>query len=152
MSESNKQQISYDKEVQEVVVRTKKKRISGTFSAIGRLRTVHNNVDPDVFDKLTGVSKGAFKLFVELKLHRDDKTNLVPYPTAELDKTRKETFSRQLRELRQAGLVRVAQRNMKSATPGLVYQTKKQTYMIDPDALKCWNFADATILWEQCKK
>lgn len=152
MSKSNKQQISYDKSVQEVIVRTKKKRISGTFSAVGRLRTVYNKVDPDVFDKLTGVSKGAFKLFVDLKMNRDDQTNLVPYPTSELHKTQKETFSRQLRELRLAGLVRVAQRIMKSDTPGRVYQTAKQTYMIDPEALKCWNFADAALLWEQCRK
>jgi hypothetical protein len=152
MAKSEKQSVSYDHNNQEVIVRNKKQRIGGTFSAIGRLSTVHNQVGEDIFDKLEQVSKGAISLFVQLKRHRDDQNNLVPYPTKEWSQTHRESFSRQLKELRTIGLVRVAKRVMKSATPGICYTTAKQTYMIDPNAIKCWKYQDAERLWEQCKK
>ena len=61
--------VSYDKNKQEVIVRSKRKRIMGPFSAIGPLSTVDSQSE-DLLDMLGQVSNGAFKLFLELKKRR----------------------------------------------------------------------------------
>jgi hypothetical protein len=142
--------VAYDKNQQEVTVRSKKKRIEGTFSAVGKLSTMKEDRD-DIFDLLDRVSKRAFHLFNELKTRRNENNNLVVYPTCELSKTQRETFSRQLKELREVNLVRIAKRQMAGQDLRRPYVTDKQTYMLNPELLKCWNYKDAALLWDQCK-
>ena len=98
---------TYDEDNEEVIVRIKKRKINGLFSAIGRLSTVYNHQDPDIFDLLAQVSKGAFSLFTDLKHHRNENNNLVKYSTKDWSKSDKEKFSRQLKELRTNNIVRV---------------------------------------------
>jgi len=122
----------------------------GPFSAIGPLSTMDSK-DDDLLDRLDTVSKGAFKLFNEIKKRRSENSNLANYPTTTFSKTQRESFSRQLRELKLAGLVKVAKRTMIGIDLEKPYVTPKQTYMINPDMVKCWHYEDAAMLWIQCK-
>ena len=151
MKEIDTQQIiAYDKNIQEVVVRKRRKKIMGKFSAISQLSSLSEPRN-DIFDVLTQVSKGAFNLFNEFKTHRDDQTNLVTYSTQAFKKTHRETFSRNLKELRKVNLVKVAMKTMTGMDARRPYVSPKQTYMLNPDLLKCWNYDDAQLLWGQCK-
>ena len=67
--------INYDKYNEELVLRRKRKMIKSPFSAVGEL-TSYRDKQTDIFDLLAQVSKGAFRLFTELKRHRDEKNNL----------------------------------------------------------------------------
>ena len=122
----------------------------GPFSAIGPLSTM-DSPEEDLLDLLDQVSKGAFKLFNEIKKRRSQNSNLAHYSTVALSKTQRESFSRQLRELKQLSLVRVARRQMVGVDIEKPYVTKRQTYMINPDLVKCWHYEDAGMLWIQCK-
>ena len=143
--------ITYDKNIQEVIVRKKRKRIMGKFSAVSQLSKVGEG-SHDIFDLLCQVSKGAFGVFNELKHRRDEQTNLTTFITTDLSKTKRETFSRNLKELRQVDVVRIAKRTMTGTDPGRPYVSPRQTYMLNPILLKCWGFEDAELLWGQCKK
>ena len=149
---NSKQEVSYDKLTQEVLVKNKRKRIMGPFSAIGSLSTVDDLNEEDIFDLLSQVSKGAMVLFNAFKLLRCEDSNMARYDISNMTKTRKETFSRNLKELRKANIVRVALREMVTTEPTRPYKLPKNTYMINPDLLKCWHFEDAAILWRQCKR
>ena len=142
--------INYDKYNEELVIRRKRKMIKSPFSAVGKLTSYRDN-HTDIFDLLAQVSKGAFRLFTELKRHRDEKNNLVYYPTKDKSKTQKETFSRRLRELRKYKIVRIARARMDGLDPKRPYVYGRQTYMINPDLLKCWDYEEADFLWRQCK-
>jgi hypothetical protein len=144
--------ISYDKNLEEVTVRKRRRKIMGPFSAVSKLSTLNNNLGDDIFDRLAKVSKGAMVLFTEMKKRRSEATNFVPYDTREFSKTAKETFSRQLKELRVQGLVRKTYKTMVAADPQRPYLFQQQTYMINPELLKCWEYEDAAILWEECQK
>lgn len=142
--------VSYDKNNEEVVVRRKRRKIMGPFSAIGKMSDVHSDTE-DIFDSLDQVSKGAFRLFNELKKRRDPDNNLTVFVTTGFTKTHKESFSRHLKELRQQNIVKIAQRTMLGVDPRRPYATRKQTYMLNPSLIKCWHYEDADILWLQCK-
>jgi hypothetical protein len=142
--------IKYDKYNEEVVVRRKRKMIKSPFSAVGEL-TSSGDKQKDIFDLLDQVSKGAFSLFTALKRCRNVNNNLVKYSTKDWSKTQKETFSRRLRELRKYKIVRIARARMDGLGPNQQYVCKRQTYMINPDLLKCWEYDDADLLWSQCK-
>ncbi len=122
----------------------------GPFSAIGPLSTTDSQ-EEDLLDLLDKVSKGAFKLFNELKKRRSQNSNLCHYPTISLNKTQRESFSRQLRELRDVGVVKVAKRKMVGVDLEKPYLIERQTYMINPDLVKCWHYEDSAMLWIQCK-
>lgn len=146
------EKISYDKNEQEVIVRHRKKRITGTFAAIGELTTMKTREKKaDIFDKLGDVSKGAYHVFVELKCRRDPENNLAHYPTTHWTSSQRQQFSRYLKELRAVNIVRVALRQMETRDPQVLFVSKKQTYMLNPDLLKCWNYEEAALLWDQCK-
>ena len=142
--------INYDKYNEELVLRRKRKMIKSPFSAVGEL-TSDGQKKTDIFDLLDQVSKGAFSLFTALKRRRNVDNNLVKYSTKDWSKTQKETFSRRLRELRKYKIVRIARARMDGLGPNQQYVCKRQTYMINPDLLKCWDFDDADLLWSQCK-
>jgi hypothetical protein len=142
--------INYDKYNEELVVRRKSVKIKPPFSAIGELAS-GGQKQKDIFDLLVQVSKGAFSLFNDLKRCRNVNNNLVKYSTKDWSKTQKETFSRRLRELRKYKIVRIARARMDGLGPNQQYVCKRQTYMINPDLLKCWDFDDADLLWSQCK-
>ena len=142
--------INYDKYNEELVVRKKSVNIKAPFSAVGEL-TSDGQKKTDIFDLLDQVSKGAFSLFTALKRCRNANNNLVKYSTKDWSKTQKETFSRRLRELRKYNIVRIARARMDGLGPNQQYVCKRQTYMINPDLLKCWDFEDADVLWRQCK-
>ena len=76
MAEKKGEITTYDKDNEEVVVRIKKRKIDGKFSAIGKL-TLDGQKQTDIFDFLAQVSKGAFSLFTDLKRHRKENNNLV---------------------------------------------------------------------------
>lgn len=142
--------INYDKYNEELVLRRKRKMIKSPFSAVGEL-TSDGQKKTDIFDLLGQVSKGAFSVFIALKRHRNKNNNLVYYPTKDRSKTQRETFSRRIRELRKHSIVRIARARMDGQDPMQQYVCKRQTYMINPDLLKCWDFDDADELWSQCK-
>ena len=143
--------INYVKYNEELVLRRKRKMIKSPFSAVGEL-TSDRQKKTDIFDLLDQVSKGAFSLFTALKRCRNVNNNLVKYSTKDWSKTQKETFSRRLRELRKYNIVKIARARMYGLGPNQQYVCKRQTYMINPDLLKCWDFDDADLLWSQCKK
>lgn len=150
MSDSVLQALGSD---EEIVIRKRKKRIDGTFSAIGRISNTKTGVfTMDVFDLLDKVSKGAFHVFRELKFNRNEDNNTVHYPTVEWSKTKRETFSRQLKELRDVDLVRVVKKSIESYRPNITYQFERQTYIINPAFIKCWDSVEADWLWGSCKK
>ena len=150
MVSNTEESVTYDGKTQEALVRNRKRKIKGYFTPVGKL-TSYRDKHTDIFDLLAQVSKGAFRLFTELKRHRDEKNNLVYYPTKDRSKTQKETFSRRLRELRKYNIVRIARARMKVQNPVRLYICERQTYMINPDLLRCWEHEDADQLWIQCK-
>jgi hypothetical protein len=108
-------------------------------------------VREDLFDLLLGVSKGAFKLWNDLKYRRDEKNNLSTYPTSDWSVHKQQGFSRHLRELRDKDMIKIAKREMVATDPQRPYKTPKQTYMINPHMMKCWDWEDAKILWDECR-
>ena len=145
--------ITYDRDNEEVVLRRKIKMIKSPFSAVGKLTSDgRGQGKTDIFDLLAQVSKGAVNLFAALKRRRNDDNNLVKYSTKDWSKTQRETFSRRLRELRKHSIVRIARARMDGLGPNLQYVCKRQTYMINPDLLKCWEYDVADRLWSQCKQ
>lgn len=144
------EKITYDKKNEELVIRRKIAKIKAPFSAVGEL-TLDGEKQTDIFDLLDQVSKGAFSVFTVLKRRRNVNNNLATYSTKDWSKTHRETFSRRLRELRRKGIVRVARAKMVGQDLMRPYICKRQTYMINPDLLKCWDYDDANLLWNQCK-
>jgi hypothetical protein len=62
----SKAQVSYDTHNEEVIVRRKRRKIMGPFSAIGKLSDTQSDRE-DIFDLLGQVSKNAFLLFNQFK-------------------------------------------------------------------------------------
>lgn len=123
----------------------------GPFSAVGKLSANGKSLN-DVFDRLARVSKGAVGFFNELKSRRDENTNFATYDTRELPKSQRETISRYVKELKDEGLVRRARKVMVARDPGRPYVNRPGTFMINPELLKCWEYEDAALLWEVCKR
>ena len=140
---------------QEVIVRKKSISIKAPFSAVGQLSNANikrKESIMDIFDLLAKVSKGAVGAFRELKYHRDEENNVTKYDTSELSKTHKESFSRQLKELRDVGLIRSVSGEMKGLKPNVVYRYGRNTHIINPELLRCFYHDEAALLWEQCGK
>ena len=151
MAENEMQEIKLGKN-QEAIVRQKRSKIRpGGFSAISMISNQHSTVAEDLFDKLTQVSKGAFSLFNQIKYLRDEKTNMATFPTKDWPHYKRVVFGRQLMELRKIGLMRIAKREMVARDPQQPYHLPRQTYMINPSMIMCWDWEDAKILWDECK-
>ncbi|GAA0685384.1 hypothetical protein GCM10009104_08700 [Marinobacterium maritimum] len=113
----------------------------GQFQAIGILRDSPFG-PPDVFDVLEKTSKGAFKLFNQIKLHYDRKTGLARLPKPYETKGEQVVFSRYISELNRNDLVRkVKSRKTADGTEELVF-------MINPSFIKCFEFKRAKALWD----
>jgi len=114
------------------------------FSMIGVLRDMNNKDTqlPDILDILEKVPKGAFSLFNELKLRRDPGTNMCHYPTTHLSQVEQVSIRRAFGELYKAGILRRAK------TVDILNPTPKQTYMINPHIIKCWEYKKALEIWQ----
>ena len=103
-------------------------------------------MEPDVFDVLNQVSKGAFSVFCELKYRRDLHSNIVAYPGNDsLTRTQKETLSRKLKELRSVDLIRLLPKKIRMEKQTLRFP--RGTFMINPELLRCSNHDAAIVLW-----
>lgn len=140
---------------EEVIIRKKHTSLRAPFSAVGALsnsrhRRKSMREHMDIFDLLDQVSKGAISIFRKLKFERNEKINVAFYDTSALTKTQKETFSRNLRELKVVDLVRVLPKVVNSLVPNMVYNYGKHTYIINPEMLRCFNHDEAEYLWNRC--
>jgi len=143
--------VTYDKNKQEVLVRTKRRKIMGPFSAIGRLSTDKSGED-DIFDLLDQISKGAISLFRKFKSLRDENNNTLCYVLDQMSQSKRVLFGRYLRELRNKDIVRITLREMVAHNPQRPYVFSKSSYMINPNLIKCWDYEDSEALWGQCKR
>jgi hypothetical protein len=141
----------FDGRTDEVIVRKRKGKIMGTFSAISKLSNRSNNEAKDIFDLLDQMSKGALHIFRNFKYERNENNNLVHHPTKEYNRSKQELFNRYLRELRKLGIVRKAPRRVITDNPQRPYEFAKQTYIINPYLIKCWEYEEAAMLWDRCK-
>lgn len=112
-------------------------------------------MQPDIFDLLDRVSKGAFTVFNNLKFHRNETNNITKFvPEDALSKTDKEVLSRRIRELKNVGLIRSLKKEIPEQDSDRVYQFRdpRRVFIINPDLIKCTGNDEAMYLWEQCKK
>lgn len=107
----------------------------------------------DVFDLLDKVSKGAFSVFNNLKYNRSEEDNVTQYVGDEMNKTERESLSRRLKELKDVGLIRRVKKELKSGG-GKVYTFKdpRNTFIINPEMIRCQDHDEAEHLWNQCTK
>jgi hypothetical protein len=150
--------ISYNADTSEVVVRKKLNRMRAPFSIIGPITNVKvKNMKEDVFDLLDKVSRKAFSVFNNLKYNRSLTNNICNYVvTTEMDKTDKETLSRNLTELRSVGLIRkikcqfIPHKN--DPTLKHHFQNFRKIYIINPEMIRCRDHDEAEYLWDYCKE
>ena len=149
--------VLYNSDTSEVLVRKKLNRLRAPFSVIGPMTNAKvKTMGEDVFDLLDKVSRKAFSVFNNLKYNRSLTNNVCNYiATEEMDKTDKETLSRNLAELRSVGLIR---RLIKKNIPHkdndkLVYNFEdfRKTYVINPEMIRCRDHDEAEYLWDCCK-
>lgn len=149
--------ITFDPRTSEAVVRKRSERMIRTpFSAVCALsnkKRVRRVMQKDIFDLLDQVSKGAFSVFNNLKFNRSEETNLTQYEGEELNKTEKESLSRRLKELKDVGLIRRVKKQI-SGRDGKNYTFKdpRNTFIINPEMIRCNNHDEAEYLWGQCAK
>lgn len=62
------------------------------------------NIKPDIFTSLGLVSKGSYKLFLELMTKTDPYTNICLYPTDSYTKSQKSAYNRNLSGLIKSGI------------------------------------------------
>lgn len=117
----------------------------GPFTMTRRFRTMKYNGQPDVVDLMVMLSKGAAKLFQELKLKLDVVNNLSYYPREDYNKSQTNSFNRNLGELKKLDMVRKAKTINKAKPVG------KDTYMINPRLARCIDYEEAVIMWEMLK-
>jgi predicted transcriptional regulator len=158
MNKSRKQEtITVDLKQNEVVIRRRSGRsIRTPFSAISTLtnkKRMRQAMQKDVFDLLDQVSKGSFSVFNNLKFNRSEEDNLTQYVGEEMNKTEKESLSRRLKELKDVGLIRRVKKELKSSG-GKIYTFKdpRNTFIINPDMIRCNNHNESEYLWGQCSK
>jgi predicted transcriptional regulator len=158
MNNSGKREtITVDLKNNEVVIRKRSNRsIRTPFSAVSTLTNKNRRrkvAQMDVFDLLDKVSKGSFSVFNNLKFNRSEDDNTTQYVGEEMNKTEKESLSRRLKELKDVGLIRRVKKELHSPT-GKVYVFKdpRNTFIINPDMIRCNNHSEAEHLWEQCPK
>jgi len=150
--------VKFDSRTTEVVVRKKSKRsINGYFSAISVLSNKAREgrgMEPDVFDLLDKVSKGAFSVFNNLKYNRNEENNVTHYiSTEEMNKTDREVLSRKLSELKKIGLIARMKKEVRvSSIPGgyYTYNDPRKVFIINPYYIKCKNYNEADEIWNQC--
>jgi hypothetical protein len=104
-----------------------------------------------VVDKLEQVSKGALRLFRELKSNRCLENNLTRCNDAVvLTRTQKETLSRRLKELWSVDLIRKVKGSL-IKEDGSEYKLRKGWFIINPDMVN-YSTSEAAHLWGQCAK
>lgn len=112
------------------------------FQAIGPLTTVGHKGEPDIFDRLADLPQGAVKVFNEIKKHRDYKTSICVYQTDGLKTSEKAVFNRNIKRL-------IAKEIIKRVPVSNDYvRVRKGTYMINPVLIKCVNYSNAKLLWQ----
>jgi hypothetical protein len=145
--------VSYNADTSEVVVRKKLNRLRAPFSVIGPMTNAKvKNMKEDVFDLLDKVSKRAFSVFNNLKYNRSLTNNVCNYvATTEMDKTDKETLSRNLTELKSVGLIRPMTSKFiphkEDATLKYHFVDYRKTYVINPEYIRCRDHDEAEYLW-----
>lgn len=108
-------------------------------------------MQPDIFDLLNRVSKGAFSVFCSLKYHRDVEINTAHVELDDqLTRTQKETISRKLKELRSVDLIRPVVKKIQ--TKDRTMRFKRGTFIINPELIRCSNHDMAELIWNQCPK
>lgn len=155
MSNIVKQDVIYNPKREEVVIRPKRNEgLRTPFSAIGPLTNVNQkrgHMEPDVFDRLDKVSKGAFSVFKDLKSHRSVETNLTIYPGKDnMTRTQKETLSRRLKELKEQDLVRPVTKTLFELDQQRTFNVRRGTLIINPELIRCINHDEAECYWNQC--
>jgi hypothetical protein len=145
--------VSYNADTSEVLVKKKLNRMRTPFSVIGLMTHVtRKDMKEDVFDLLDKVSKKAFSVFNNLKYNRNLTNNTCGYvPTEEMDKTDKETLSRNLTELKSVGLIRSIGKKVipHKGNDDLVYKftNYRKTYIINPEYIRCRDHDEAEYIW-----
>jgi len=154
---SKQQNLSFDGSTTEVVVRKKTgNKIQGQFSAISVLtnkKRAKNNMDPDIFDLLDNVSKGAFSVFNNLKYNRSEDNNITKYHSdKEMNKTEKEVLSRRIRELKDVGVICAMKKEISVPGSYQVFRFKdpRKVFIINPIMIRCNNHDEASYLWSMC--
>jgi hypothetical protein len=154
---SKPQNIVFDGNTSEVLVRRKSgNKIQGAFSAISVLnnkKRVRRTMQPDIFDLLDNVSKGAFSVFNNLKYNRDEGNNITKYSADEsMSKTDKEVLSRRVRELKDIGLIRAVKKEIPEPISDKVFRFNdpRKTFIINPIMIRCSNHEEAIYLWNHC--
>ena len=158
MNNSGKREtITVDLRNNEVVIRKRgSSSIRTPFSAVSVLTNKNRRrkvAQMDVFDLLDQVSKGSFSVFNNLKFNRAEEDNITQYVGEDMNKTDKESLSRRLKELKEVGLIRRVKKELHGKN-GKVYTFKdpRNTFIINPDMIRCNNHSEAEHLWEQCSK
>jgi hypothetical protein len=148
--------VTYDTDTSEVVIRKKLNRMRAPFSVIGPMTNVRvKDMKEDVFDLLDRVSKKAFSVFNNLKYNRSLVNNVCNYvATTEMDKTDKETLSRNIAELKSIGLIRSIKCQFIPVkdSPNKMHQFTdyRRTYVINPELIRCRDHDEAEYLWDIC--
>jgi hypothetical protein len=129
-------------------VRDYKENNWAPFSGIGPIRNQNSYYrnDPDIFDIINRLTKGASDLFVQLKYEMDLKNNLVCYPVKNNTKSGRSSFSRALNQLIDAKLIKKALNN--PTIKKLSIHFEPQTYMINPYLIKCREYDRALGIWD----
>lgn len=149
--------VTYNADTSEVIVRKKLNRLRAPFSVIGPMtNTKVKNMTEDVFDKLDKVSRKAFSVFNNLKYNRALSNNVCAYVAyGEMDKTEKETLSRNIAELKSVGLIRVVTHkyipNKDDSNKVHFFEHYRKTYIINPELIRCRDHDEAEYLWNYCE-
>jgi hypothetical protein len=152
----NIDKVLYNADTSEVIVRKKLNRLRAPFSVIGPMTNVKvkSMITEDVFDLLDKVSKRAFSVFNNLKYNRSLTNNVCAYVSyAEMDKTDKETLSRNLTELKSVGLIRGVPKyipDKDDSNKVHYFEHHRKTYIINPEFIRCRDHDEAEYLWNCC--
>jgi hypothetical protein len=148
--------VFYNADTDEVIVRKKLNRLRAPFSVIGPMTNVKvKTMKEDVFDLLDKVSRKAFSVFNNLKYNRSLTNNICNYVAiTEMDKTDKETLSRNLAELKSVGLIRSVTKQFiphkNDSTLMHHFNDFRKTYVINPEYIRCRDHDEAEYLWNFC--
>lgn len=110
-------------------------------------------MQPDVFDLLDKVSKGAFSVFNNLKFNRSEENNITRYESPEeMSKTDREVLSRRLKELKDVGLICSVKKQipMQNGFQAYTFHDPRRTFIINPTLIRCANHDEAMYLWSCC--
>ncbi|OFE12349.1 hypothetical protein PHACT_03695 [Pseudohongiella acticola] len=126
----------------DIYIKARYKENFGSFQAISPLRTSETS-GPDIFDLLASVSHSSFKVFNKLKAKRNEKNSLCHYRTDKLSKSEREMFNRGVRQLVGKNIIK------RVPVSSEVTNVRKNTYMINPVIIKCWEYEEACSVWMQ---